>query len=107
MQGVGGGGCITCSRLAIREVEMKSKENKHVIAFRTTKLKPGENIEFHLEGWIGDMMGKGKDAQRNGQFLLTDQRVCFYRKGMLGEVFETIPLAKSRPSSVSQEWATD
>jgi hypothetical protein len=73
---------------------MKSKDNKHIIAFRSAKLKPDENVQFHLEGWIGEMMGKGKDAQRNGQFVLTDQRVCFYRKGMLGEVFETIPLAK-------------
>lgn len=73
---------------------MRGKDNKHITAFRATKLKPDENVEFHLEGWIGDMMGKGKDAQRNGQFVLTDQRVCFYRKGMLGEVFDTIPLAK-------------
>jgi hypothetical protein len=73
---------------------MKGKDNKHVVAFRAAKLKPGENLQFHLEGWIGDMMGQGKDTQRNGQFILTDQRVCFYRKGMLGEVFETIPLAK-------------
>jgi hypothetical protein len=73
---------------------MKGKDNKHITAFRAAKLKAGENVEFHLEGWIGDMMGKGKDTQRNGQFVLTDQRVCFYRKGILGEVFETIPLAK-------------
>jgi hypothetical protein len=73
---------------------MKDKDNRHINAFRTAKLKPSETIQFHLEGWIGDMMGKGKDTQRRGQFVLTDQRVCFYRKGMLGEVFETIPLAK-------------
>lgn len=73
---------------------MKGTDNKHIVAFRTAKLKPGENVEFHLEGWIGDMMGKGKDAQRNGQFILTDQRVCFFRKGILGEAFETIPLSR-------------
>ncbi|WP_394270470.1 SHOCT domain-containing protein [Qipengyuania sp.] len=73
---------------------MKGKDNKHLIAFQASKLKPGETVQSHLEGWIGDMMGKGKDAQHNGQFILTNQRVCFYRKGVFGEVFETIPLGK-------------
>ncbi|HEU4819734.1 MAG TPA: SHOCT domain-containing protein [Qipengyuania sp.] len=73
---------------------MKGKENRHVTAFQAAKLKPGESIQFHLEGWIGEMMGKGKNTQHNGQFILTDQRACFYRKGLLGEVFETIPLSK-------------
>lgn len=73
---------------------MKGDDNKHVTAFRTTKLKDGEQILAHLEGWIGEMMGKGEKAQHNGQFILTDQRACFYRKGLLGEVFETIPLPK-------------
>lgn len=73
---------------------MNGKENKHTEAFRTTKLKPNEMIELHLEGWIGEMMGRGESTQRNGQFVLTNQRACFYRKGILGEVFETIPLNK-------------
>lgn len=73
---------------------MKGREDKHVIGFKTTKLKPDEKIVGYLEGWIGDMMGKGKEAQHNGQFIVTDKRACFYRKGLLGEVFETIPLTK-------------
>jgi Short C-terminal domain/Bacterial PH domain len=73
---------------------VKGKDTKHVTAFRATKLKPAEEIFGHLEGWIGEMMGKGKEAQRNGQLVLTNERVCFYRKGVLGEVFETIPLLK-------------
>lgn len=72
----------------------QGKETKHFRAFCDSKLKPGESILGHLDGWIGEMMGKGDKTQRNGQFVLTDQRACFYRKGMLGEVFETIPIAK-------------
>lgn len=40
------------------------------------------------------MMGSGRNTQRDGQFVLTNERACFYRKGFLGEVFETIPLSK-------------
>jgi hypothetical protein len=47
-----------------------------------------------LEGYIGTIMGQGKNQQHNGQLIVTNQRVVFYRKGFLGEVFETIPLSK-------------
>jgi hypothetical protein len=73
---------------------MNGQENKHVTTFRQTKLKPNETVQLHLEGWIGDVMGKGDKTQRNGQFVLTNERACFYRKGMLGELLETIPLPK-------------
>jgi hypothetical protein len=73
---------------------MKGQDNKHISSFRGTKLKAGETVESHLEGWIGEMMGKGDKTQRNGQFVLTNERACFYRKGLLGEVFETIPLSR-------------
>ncbi|MEX2454508.1 MAG: SHOCT domain-containing protein [Rhodospirillaceae bacterium] len=73
---------------------MKGKENKHINAFRQKKLETGETVKGHLEGWIGELMGKGEKVQHNGQFVLTSERVCFYRKGILGEVFETIPLSK-------------
>lgn len=73
---------------------MKEKVTKHLKAFRTSKLKPGEEVIGSLKGWIGEMMGSGKDTQQNGQFILTNIRACFYRKGLLGEVFETVPIAK-------------
>ncbi|MBK5265135.1 MAG: SHOCT domain-containing protein [Alphaproteobacteria bacterium] len=73
---------------------MKGIDTKHVTAFRAAKLKSGEQILAHLEGWVGDVMGKGDKTQRNGQFILTNERACFYRKGLMGEVFETIPLPK-------------
>ncbi|WP_292452777.1 hypothetical protein [Mesorhizobium sp.] len=58
------------------------------------QVEAGEAIKAHLEGWIGEMMGSGRNTQRDGQFVLTNERACFYRKGFLGEVFETIPLSK-------------
>ena len=73
---------------------MNGQDNKHIMKFRQEKLKPGETVEAHLEGWIGEMMGHGDKAQHNGQFVLTNERACFYRKGFLGEVFETVPLSK-------------
>lgn len=73
---------------------MKGQEDKHTRSFSETKLKAGEEVRSHLQCYIGEMMGKGKDTQHNGQFIVTDQRVCFYRKGILGEVLETIPLDK-------------
>jgi len=74
--------------------DMKGKETKHVSYFQSHKLKAGENIRCFLDGYIGEMMGKGKDTQRNGALIVTDQRVAFYRKGLLGEVLETIPIEK-------------
>jgi hypothetical protein len=70
------------------------RESKHIKAFRASKLKPGEQVLGFLDGWIGQFMGSGDKTQRNGQFVLTNIRACFYRKGILGEVFQTIPLAK-------------
>lgn len=68
--------------------------SKHEKAFAASKLKPGETVIASLEGYKGRMMGQGKDTQHNGALFLTDQRVVFYRKGFLGEVFDAIPLDK-------------
>jgi len=73
---------------------MKGQETKHVVAFKQAHLKPDEQIEIFLDGWIGEMMGKGDKTQHNGVFILTNRRACFYRKGLFGEVFETMPIGK-------------
>ncbi len=72
---------------------MNSVETKHVKAFKAEKLRPEEIIQSYLEGWIGDMFGTRDKKQHNGMFILTNERACFYRKGVLGEVFETIPIS--------------
>lgn len=68
------------------------KESKHVRAFRQKHLQQGEELACWAEGYIGKMMGTGDDTQHNGVLLVTNVRVAFYRKGILGEVLETIPL---------------
>ncbi|EKS6740474.1 PH domain-containing protein [Enterobacter ludwigii] len=68
------------------------KDNKHVEKFRANHLNPGETVIQWGEGYIGKMMGNGKDRQHNGVLIVTGQRVAFYRKGFIGEVIETIPL---------------
>ena len=66
----------------------------HVEYFEKSKLLKGEQVIISLEGWIGEMMGRGDKTQRNGSLVLTNQRVAFIRKGLFGEVFEAIPLGR-------------
>jgi len=66
--------------------------NKHLEAFTQKHLKPAESLIVWGEGYIGEMMGKGKDTQHNGILLVTADRVIFYRKGFFGEVIESVPL---------------
>ncbi len=68
------------------------KEPKHVTAFKSRHAKPTETVLAWAEGYIGELMGQGKKAQHNGVLMVTDHRVVFYRKGLFGEVIETIPL---------------
>lgn len=68
------------------------KENKHVDKFKSSHLNSGESIISWGEGYIGKLMGKGKETQHNGVLIVTGARVAFYRKGFVGEVIETIPL---------------
>lgn len=62
--------------------------------FAAKAQKPGETVDYVVNGWTGNMMGQGLNKQRNGALILTDQRVVFYRKFLLTEVCETIPLDK-------------
>jgi hypothetical protein len=73
---------------------MNRQDNTHIRTFRQEKLMPGETLVSHLEGWIGEKMGRGERIRHNGQFILTNERACFYRKDPFEEVFETIPLSK-------------
>lgn len=73
------------------------QRDRHFARFADTRLKSGEVIHANLYGWIGEIFtgpGKGSETQKNGQLIVTNERVCFYRKGFFGEVFETIPLSK-------------
>lgn len=70
------------------------KDSSHVATYRKKHLRQGETIVAAAEGYIGKMMGSGKDTQHNGALVVTTKRVAFYRKGFLGEVHQDIPLDK-------------
>lgn len=71
---------------------MAKKESKHVVKFKAAHLAAGEQVVAWGDGYIGEMMGKGKDKQHNGSLVVTDQRAAFFRAGLFGQVLETIPL---------------
>ena len=74
---------------------MPEMEDIHLRKFRGIKLNSGEVIEAYLSGWIGKMITtEWGDRQHKGQFVVTTERACFYRKGFLGDIFEIIPLSK-------------
>jgi len=70
------------------------QKSKHTKNFCESHLNPGEKILAWSDGYIGEMMGTGDDKQHNGVLIVTGERVVFYRKGLLGEVLETMPLNK-------------
>lgn len=66
----------------------------HAAAWKARYAESDEKIVATCSGYIGRMMGKGREQQHNGALIVTDRRVAFYRKGLLGTVHEQIPLAK-------------
>lgn len=69
-----------------------AKEPKHIVKFKELHLKQSEKVIAWSEGYIGNSMGNGSDRQHNGVLLATPDRVVFYRKGIMGEVIESVPL---------------
>jgi hypothetical protein len=65
-----------------------SVESKHLQGFKGAKLQAGEAVLHSVEGFVQDSTAFA------GELILTDRRICFYRKGMVGETFETIGLDK-------------
>ena len=72
----------------------KAKTNEDYKSFEKNALKKDEKVLDVVVGFIGDMMGKGKDRQHNGVLVCTNQRVVFYSKGLLSEVNRSIPINK-------------
>ena len=73
---------------------MNSQDNKHIRTFRQYKLMAEEILEAHLKGWLDKETGQGGLIRHDGQFVLTNKRVCFYSGAPFEEIFETIPLSK-------------
>jgi len=69
-----------------------SKESKHVKNFKKNHLKTNETLVAFGDGYIGEAMGSGDKKQQNGSLMVSEERVIFYKKGLFGEILETIPL---------------
>ena len=60
--------------------------------FKANKLYEGEMVILAASGYIGKVMGSGKNTQHNGNLILTDQRLVFYSKLLLKEVYKSMPI---------------
>ncbi|MFV8249894.1 PH domain-containing protein [Bdellovibrio bacteriovorus] len=69
---------------------MAKKEYSDLKKFRENRLHNDEQIVTWGAGYIGEMMGSGKNKQFNGVLVVTDKRTVFYSKGFLSEAFEEI-----------------
>lgn len=71
-----------------------ANENRHIRAFRRGILQPGENICGLLEGWQSVTPVGGRDGGIHGILTLTDRRLCFYRRRLMGHLlWQTVPNA--------------
>ena len=68
--------------------------DKHLDRFSSSKIRPNETVLASVKGYMPGKKKDSKDALLTGRLILTDQRVCFYRKGIIGEQFESIDTAK-------------
>ena len=73
---------------------MKGQPNGHTIAFRSKHLGTNEVIFGYLEGWINSQAASGTNEIQAGQLILTNRRLCLYRKGLLGDHLNEIDLAQ-------------
>ena len=71
-----------------------TQNDKHLDKFSASKARPNEKVLDSVKGYMSGKKKDSKDALMTGRLILTDQRVCFYRKGIIGEKFESIDLAK-------------
>jgi len=71
-----------------------SATDKHLEKFSTTKIRSNETVLASVKGYMPGKKKDTTDALMTGRLILTDQRVCFYRKGIIGEQFESIDTAK-------------
>lgn len=73
---------------------MRGQPNGHTVAFRAKHLMSGEAIFGYLEGWIIALTPNGAEDYMSGQLILTNRRLCLYRKALLGERLSEIELSE-------------
>jgi len=57
-------------------------------------LRGNEIIQDSIKGYISGKNADTKNALMTGRLIVTDQRICFYRHGFVGEKFESIDRAQ-------------
>lgn len=78
--------------------------SKSLEKFKTFKLNEGENIIASSEGYIGEIMGQGDKKQHNGVLVLTNDRVVFYSKFWLTEVYKSVPISQISSINFTAGW---
>ncbi len=71
--------------------------DKHMAYFEANKLREGEIVTATMKGYVpSGKKDNNTDALFGGRVILTNERVCYLRKGLMGEAFETIDLPQIR-----------
>lgn len=78
-----------------------SDRDKHLDLFSSKKLRENEVIRGSVKGYISSRKKDSKDALMTGRLIVTDQRVCFYRHGFVGEKYESIDLPNVKSMETS------
>ncbi len=68
-----------------------SEQSKQLKAFQSRKLQEGEIVQSSMKGFPVSKT-KSVDSILQGEIILTNERVCYYRKGVIGTEMESIPL---------------
>lgn len=67
--------------------------SKHLTQFKNQHLKSDEHIIANIKANAGKAMGRGQNKQiNNGELILTNNELVFYKKGLTGETKNSIPL---------------
>lgn len=78
-----------------------TNSDKQLERFSTTKLRQNEKIIDSLKAW--EVTGKKNSLpSARGRLVLTNQRVCFYKKALLGERLDSINLEQLKSYETSQ-----
>jgi len=70
-----------------------STEDKQIQNFTNRKLWDNEVITGSIKGFA-TKKAKAIDGVMQGRVILTNERVCYYRKGLLGDEMESIALGE-------------
>lgn len=80
---------------------MTQQSDKQIDRFQSTKLRQGETIVKSLKAWDAAGKNSSMGGAFRGRLILTNQRVCFYKKIMLSEKLDSIDLTQLKSYETS------